>query len=76
MLFFHTNLRAIQDLLEDLKLLIAISEKVFSQSPEYNEVADCYNLYNLNEMLNTWLDLLVWLSSLAAPTLQESYSKW
>ena len=37
-LFLHTNLRAIQDLLEEFKLSDRNIQKVFSQSSEYNEI--------------------------------------
>ena len=39
-LFLHTNLRAIQDLLEEFKLSDRNIQKVFSQSSEYNEIVD------------------------------------
>ena len=39
-LFCHTNLRAIQDLLEKFKLSDRNIQKVFSQLSEYNEIVD------------------------------------
>ena len=39
-LFLHTNLGAIQDLLEEFELSDRNIQKVFSQSSEYNEIVD------------------------------------
>ena len=39
-LFLHTKLRAIQDLLGEFKLSDRNIQKVFSQSSEYNEIVD------------------------------------